>query len=591
MERRSMATPKQLSLSFIIGATGCGKTAVSVGLARAFKKQHPSGFVCVINCDVLQFYQGLPISTNKAAPEELSFADGSPIPHYFMSFLTADGRRASFTPTTTYHDIVGAAQNKTSVADPPGGSAMYHIHDYVREVEAFLHGTVFKHHYLGEPSHLDAPSPTEPRECLVLVCGGSHYYAQSLLFDGALVANDANSPPPPMESDEEEPNGSVCGAWDALQRLDPEAASQVHPQNGRRIARMLALARQGRHPSGLYAAQRAAGSPESQEPRQLLKYYSPMSVLGSQCAVHPVVSVIWVDADRDWLNQRLDARVDDMMTRGMLNEVMELGSVLDTKLGKRMRSGDGPPSLEGEGESCAEAQSTLLTAIGYKEWIPLLREVDDTHGGQIDLSASMLARCVQSVKHATRRYAKQQVQWIRNRFLGCGVYRSQWKQRMATNSSDDGAEATRRVPFLRLSMDKCLSQKTMSVGQSTQEFLDDCIATDILPVVLHSQSTSSFPAYIVDVLAADEGEDAPTGKCVVEGAVPDRKTLHRCEVCDVVASGEEQWASHQSSKRHRGALRHAALVETQRTLGREIPPRPNKRSQQQKANLTGGKRT
>jgi tRNA A37 N6-isopentenylltransferase MiaA len=602
------AITQSTTLTFVIGATGCGKTAVAVSLARAQRQEDdasntPRLFICVINCDVLQFYEGLPIATNKASLEELTFADGTPIPHYFMSFLSPMGsRRAGVTSSSTYASIVGHHQDGHQLAqeeDVDGGQRsdageaqpqLYHIHDYVREVESFLYGTVFPQHAACDGS--DGVTDMH-RGCSVIVCGGSHYYAQSLLFEGGLVTSCeathsevpsdgiTNADPATREGAPE--RASSAALWNALHSLDPTAASQVHPQNTRRIERMLELARQGRKPSAVYTAQRGGDATVSHE-KHLLKFFAPRLLATSPSfedsttakRIQPLLSVVWVDGSRDWLQSRLDARVDDMLARGMINEVHELAQWVahereHTKRSKRPR------------DDCQvdERCSTLLGAIGFKEWAPLLAESDAK--GVPEQSSKRWEACAASVKQSTRRYAKQQVQWVRNRFLG--VYRSHWEQQLIVADTCTGdAEPTTTsvtvgvVPFLRVVMDKCLSIKPPSVP--TQAYLDQCVRAEILPRIASPQlqqrdaCSAPWPCYLEDALGG--GNDGER-RVVADGHV-DRKTLHTCTLCsDLVVSGEEQWASHLASKRHRGALRHQALVEQQRALGREIPPRSAKR--------------
>ncbi|OTF79782.1 hypothetical protein BLA29_008655, partial [Euroglyphus maynei] len=48
----------------IIGATGCGKTKLSLELAEHYKNAE------IISADSMQIYKGLDIATNKASPAE-----------------------------------------------------------------------------------------------------------------------------------------------------------------------------------------------------------------------------------------------------------------------------------------------------------------------------------------------------------------------------------------------------------------------------------------------------------------------------------------------------------------------------------------
>lgn len=594
------------TITFVMGATGCGKTAVAVSLARALQRQDQRAkritngkprFICVINCDVLQFYQGLPVATNKASPDELTFADGAPIPHYFMSFLTPHGKRYSegeASPTTSYENIVQSsdAPSPSSAAN----SSMYHIHDYVREVEAFLYGTVFPQHAADvaglTSSGTESGGSVDPDAggCSVIVCGGSHYYAQSLLFEGGMVSEDATNTSDSTTLTVPSTTATAEARWGVLNTLDPKAASQVHPRNTRRVERLIELAQMGLKPSDVFAAQQADGRQVSDSTvgaKSLLKFFAPRPLLPpthKDATVRPLLCVLWIDAERQWLQERLDLRVDDMMSRGMLAEVQQLGKWVSSCLGPDVGIAGGTKRPRDECDNIDPAaalsasNSTLLTAIGFKEWMPLLSRLDTINHSDKGYQAA-LDVCVASVKQATRRYAKQQVQWIRNRFLG--VYKAHWLQQRAQPLSGP----VTAVPFLRFAMDECLALKPG--GVSTQAYIDECVDRDIIcHVTAHDAMTTSmrhFPVYLVDVLRSDaastsRSDDVDHRRSTQESTV-DRKTLHTCELCDMIVSGEEQWSIHLTSKRHKGALRHQALVAQQRALGREIPPRGTKRSQ------------
>lgn len=89
--------------------------------------------------------------------------------------------------------------------------------------------------------------------------------------------------------------------------------------------------------------------------------------------------VIALTCDREMLYERINARVDKMIEQGLLEEAKWLLS-----LG-------------------LDEQATSMKAIGYKELFPYLR-------GELDLQT-----CVETLKQNSRRYAKRQLTWFRNR--------------------------------------------------------------------------------------------------------------------------------------------------------------------------------
>lgn len=69
--QKQMMRPKE-KVVLVMGATGCGKTRLSIDLASCFPAE-------IINSDKMQVYEGLDIVTNKATKEEQRG-----IPHHLL---------------------------------------------------------------------------------------------------------------------------------------------------------------------------------------------------------------------------------------------------------------------------------------------------------------------------------------------------------------------------------------------------------------------------------------------------------------------------------------------------------------------------
>lgn len=136
-----------------------------------------------------------------------------------------------------------------------------------------------------------------------------------------------------------------------LEERDPEAAAGILPDNGRRIVRALEVGE-------------LTGRPFSAS-LPLLEYVDPRTVQ------------IGVDIDRAELDERIEARVDQMFADGFVDEVRRL---LDAGL---------------------EQGRTAGRAIGYREVASYLRgEVSE-------------AEARDTTKAATRRFARRQDSWFR----------------------------------------------------------------------------------------------------------------------------------------------------------------------------------
>ena len=136
-----------------------------------------------------------------------------------------------------------------------------------------------------------------------------------------------------------------------LAGVDPGAAAQIEPDNGRRVVRALEVIA-------------LTGRPYSASLPQL-EYADPLTVQ------------VGVDIDRPTLDERIERRVDGMFASGFVEEVEALLA-----------------------RGLAEAR-TANRAIGYREVVGFL-------GGD-----RTLAEAVEQTKAATRRFARRQDSWFR----------------------------------------------------------------------------------------------------------------------------------------------------------------------------------
>lgn len=135
-----------------------------------------------------------------------------------------------------------------------------------------------------------------------------------------------------------------------LERLDPQAAAQIHPHNTRRVVRALEVI----HTTGC----RFSELQRRETP--------PYSILQ-----------LGLTMERDRLYERIDHRVDDMIAQGLVAEVEDL-----------LRRGYG-------------LDLPAMSSIGYREIGQHLR-------GNLELS-----KAIELTKFETHRYARQQYTWFR----------------------------------------------------------------------------------------------------------------------------------------------------------------------------------
>ncbi len=189
---------------------------------------------------------------------------------------------------------------------------------------------------------------------LPILCGGTGLYLDAFLRGGSFEVSDTD---PALRAEllayAEREGAEALHA--RLRELDPEAAEATHPHNVKRVARAIEICR-------------TTGRTKSELDRASREVDSPFDAL-----------VIGLDyADRALLYDRIDRRVDRMLSDGLVEETLRLRD-------------------RGVFEHC----STAAQAIGYKELFPYL-------DGTMTLDA-----CAEVLKGATRRYAKRQLTWFR----------------------------------------------------------------------------------------------------------------------------------------------------------------------------------
>jgi tRNA dimethylallyltransferase len=135
--------------------------------------------------------------------------------------------------------------------------------------------------------------------------------------------------------------------------VDPDTAKRLHPNDRRRVIRALEIY----HTTGQPLSQHLDAQKQLEPRYQAVKF--------------------GLARNRPRLYQRIDARVDQMIEAGLLDEVKNL--------------------LE---QGLAEG-ATAMQALGYKELVGYLR-------GEYDL-----AEAIRLLKRDTRRYAKRQLTWFR----------------------------------------------------------------------------------------------------------------------------------------------------------------------------------
>lgn len=194
----------------------------------------------------------------------------------------------------------------------------------------------------------------QARHKLPIIVGGSGLYVQAVLFDFQFTDEKVDEAARQAYYDELAKLGPEA-MHDKLKQLDPQTAEAIHPNNTRRVIRALEMLE-------LSGVSKAA---EAQNRGEVPLYNHLILGLGQNMS-------------REVLYDRINRRVDLMMENGLLEEVQGLWQ-----------------------QNIRGVQS--IQAIGYKELYDYL-------DGKCSLEGA-----IDSLKQNSRRYAKRQLTYFRNK--------------------------------------------------------------------------------------------------------------------------------------------------------------------------------
>ena len=239
----------------------------------------------------------------------------------------------------------------------------------------------------GVPHHLiDIAAADEPFSCaeyaalakqtvgeviargrLPIFCGGTGLYLDGVLRGGNSYEKTETAPEYRAELERLAAEQGAMAVHAMLAEVDPEAAEATHPNNVKRVIRALEIY----HTTGMTKTELDRRSQEVETDYDAL-----------------VIGIRFPNTEA--LYRRINLRVDLMLQQGLVEECRRL-----------MEAG------------VFERSATAAQAIGYKELFPYLR-------GDLPLSD-----CAETLKMATRRYAKRQMTWFRMHGNVCWIDRTE----------------------------------------------------------------------------------------------------------------------------------------------------------------------
>ncbi|KAG1801783.1 tRNA isopentenyltransferase [Suillus subaureus] len=448
----------------ICGTTGVGKSKLSIELALKIAQGiHGWRGARIINADSMQVYTGMDVITNK-----VPVAERMGVEHLLMDFKQ------------------------------PG--EQYVVGQWVQDA-------------------IKAIDETHRMDMIPIIVGGTSYWIQHLMFPNRLptpgqtlsdsvTQSIANLPPELLE------------LFNALPEHPPSAAS--HPQDAMLLHRLLTALdepvaqrwhwRDTRKVMGSLRVIKDTGMAPSE-----------IIIEQSKTALIPRYRTLcfWLYAEPSILNERLDARVDDMIkVRKVLIDRSLTDRLTDYTIGIYQSIGEFRPVF---------FYDTYLQDLGYKEFHDYLASAEP--------SEKVFASAVEQMKYGTRQYSKRQIRWLKNKLLPA-IY--------SANGGGDHAAAL--LPVYLLDATELGDQWTSRVLNQGERIVEAFLGNETLvdPLLLSERAREMLT---IDVKPTSPTEILRARKKVV------------CPACTLdpsqpfMVEDGSQWEAHRRSRTHR---RHAS---------------------------------
>lgn len=415
----------------------------------------------IINGDAMQMYKGLPIITN-----QIPVSERKGVPHHLISSI--DLEQETWTITRFKRETLKLIEDIRS------------------------------------------------RGKLPVLVGGTHYYAQAVLFHKMLVAEDDWESGTALDPSQEEKYAVLKGTDEEilqkLKEVDPVMAARWHPNETRKIRRSLEIFLQtGRKASDIYQEQqermkkfRGSSKDELSDDEDSDGESAP----GIGQIRFPTL-LFWTHSEKETLRKRLDTRLDDMIDSGLLAEAQTMFDYLKQK--------------KAEGVDVDRTRGVWVS-IGFKELEPYITELAAGNMSEEELE-ELKARCVTSIKTATKQYATNQLKWIRNQLWSALTTAGMTHQLYVMDTTDPGAWDT-------------------AILKPAERVVEDFLSGRACP---HPKELSETANAILT-----EREEVAKRK---ENEVIEIRT---CDMCKVKSRTPAEWERHLQSLKHRKALKAIA---------------------------------
>ena len=459
-----MGNIRRLPLVVILGSTGTGKSKLAIEIGKRIGGE-------ILSADSMQVYKGLDIITNKVTAEELSQC-----PHHLIDFVSPLKEFSVVEFQKMALPLIEDIKTRGKIPIVVGGTNYY--------IESVLWDILIDEDRNASSSSSGDESEKPARGIKqrkniqsTEVQVSNDASGETVVVRGETAKGTSQSEEMPGHFEENKDGSSKISLYERLREVDPAMADRLHPSDSRKIARSLQVYKQlGRPHSKILQEQQqrlggsAYGGPQRYE---------------NTC-------VFWLQCERETLNERLDKRVDEMLDRGLIEELLDFHHEYNHVLEKK--------------DVNTKYTEGIFQSIGFKEFHEFLVKQEGKKFDKGNVSKEdkeLLTAGVENMKIITRRYAKKQMTWVRNRFLA----------RPHSSAPDVyGLDAT-----------------------DLEEWESNVLKTalDILDKLMEGQSS------LID----------PLPRVIIQD---DRHARHVCEICDNrIILGEENWRKHLRSRSHK----------------------------------------
>ncbi|KAI0807077.1 tRNA isopentenyltransferase [Fomes fomentarius] len=353
-------------LIVICGTTGVGKSKLGIELALALSSGRQHGLyrgARIINADSMQVYVGMDVITNKVPVEERCGVE-----HLLMDYKNPGEQLTGPEWIRDAIEVIEETHAKNQVPIVVGGTSYWIQHLIFPDRMASLDKSG------GGVSQTTQCSPLSASEAFVKALA-------SLPPDLLALFNEIPDTAPSADT-----NPQLClSLHRLLELLDPLVAQRWHWRDSRKVLTNLRVI---------------------QENRRLA---SEVIHEQSQTVSKPRYRTLcfWLFAKPDVLKPRLDERVDWMIAHGLLSEIQTLRAIATA--GSNLAEIPIDDGSSAEGSPRMDYTLGIYQSIGYKEFHDYLNSPEP--------SEIAFREAVGQMKLGTRRYAKRQVAWIRNKLL------------------------------------------------------------------------------------------------------------------------------------------------------------------------------